>query len=160
MLLSLAVVLVVIAPLWLIIPHHTKQHVTVVDYQPVLAGSRRASAAPLLSPVGLPSSWRATSVSSTGGNGRPLRFHLGFLTPHSQYAAVEQSDGAAAALVTSLEGKSPKVLPPVRVGSLTWQQLRGADGRLALVAPPGRTAVVVTGTAGLPELTTLAASLR
>src|SRR5437763_86118 len=87
MMLSLAVVFVVIAPLWLIIPHHTKAHVTVVDYQPVLAGSRRAATAPLMVPVGLPSSWRATSVSSTGGNGRPLRFHFGFLTPSNQYAA-------------------------------------------------------------------------
>src|SRR4051794_27989587 len=160
MVLSLAAVIVVIVPLWLLIPHHTKQHVTVVDYKPVLSESRRVSPVPLLAPAGLPAAWRATSVSTTGGHGTPYRFHLGFLTPSNQYAAAEQSDGSRAALLTSVAGKKAQQLPPVRVGSATWDQVKGANGRLSLVAPAGRTAVVVTGTAGLPELATLAASLR
>ena len=160
MVLSLAAVLVVIVPLWVLIPHHTKQHVTVVDYKPVLSEGRRASTVPLLAPQGLPSTWRPTSVSAAGGHGKPFRFHLGYLTPSNQYAATEQSNGTSAALVTSVAGRKPQALPPVHIGAATWQQVKGANGRLTLVAPPGPTAVVVTGTAGLPELTTLAASLR
>src|SRR5450432_1616836 len=69
MLRSLAVVAVVIVPLWFLIPHHTHQHVTVIDYSTELNQVRRVSAHPLVAPAGLPSTWRATSVSSSGGSG-------------------------------------------------------------------------------------------
>jgi hypothetical protein len=159
MLRSLAVVGVVIVPLWFIIPHHSKQHVTVIDYSTALSETRRVSAHPVLAPQGLPASWRATSVSSTGGSGRPIVFHLGFVTPAGDYAAVEESDGPAAAYLVTLEGKAPQSLAPVAVGAAQWRQLRGADGRLALVSPSTPMTVVVKGTAKLAELTTLAASL-
>src|SRR3954452_21270294 len=93
MLRSLAVVLVVIVPLWFLIPHHTHQHVTVIDYRSELNQARRVSAHTLLAPSGLPSTWRATSVSSSGGSGKPIVFHLGYITPAGDYAAVEESDG-------------------------------------------------------------------
>lgn len=160
MLRSLAVVAVVIVPFWFIIPHHTKQHVTVVDYSTALNETRRVSTHPVLAPVGLPPGWRATSVSTSGGGSKPVVFHLGFLTPKGQYAAVEQSDGPAAAYLASLEGKAPRSLAPVTTGPRSWRQLLGADGRRALVSGSGGTMVVVKGTAGLPELSTLAGSLR
>jgi Protein of unknown function (DUF4245) len=160
MLRSLAVVGVIIVPLWFIIPHHAKQTVAKIDYSTALSETRRVSADPVLAPAGLPATWQATSVSSSGGNGHPVVFHLGFVTPAGDYAAVEESDGPAAAYLVSLEGKTPRTLAPVRVGAASWRQLRGADGRLALVRSAGAMTVVVKGTAKLGELTTLAASLR
>jgi Protein of unknown function (DUF4245) len=160
MLRSLAVVGVIIVPLWFIIPHHTKQHVTVIDYSTALSETRRVSAHPVLAPQGLPSAWRATSVSSSGGSGKPVVFHLGFVTPAGDYAAVEESDGPSAAYLVTLEGKAPRTLTPVRVGAVAWRQLQGADGRIALVSTSSPMTVVVKGTAHLPELATLAASLR
>ncbi|BEP12217.1 hypothetical protein acdb102_05280 [Acidothermaceae bacterium B102] len=160
MLRSLAVVIVVIIPLWLLIPHHTRQHVTVIDYSTELSQARRVSAHPLVAPAGLPSAWRPTSVSSSGGSGTPLVFHLGYVTPAGDYAALEESDGPVAGYLVTLEGKTPQSLDSVRVGTASWQQLRGTDGRLALVSTATPTTVVVKGTAKLAELETLAASLR
>lgn len=160
MLRSLAVVIVVIVPLWLLIPHHSHQHVTPIGYSTELAQARRVAAHPLVAPAGLPATWQPTSVSSTGGSGKPTVFHLGFVTPAGQYAAVEESDGAVGPYLLTLEGKTPQTLDSVRVGAASWEQLRGTDGRLALVSTATPMTVVVKGTAKLPELTTLAASLR
>jgi hypothetical protein len=160
MLLSLGVVLVVVVPLWLIIPHHAKQTVTVVDYSSALSETRRVATGHVVAPVGLPATWRATSVSSSGGGGKPVVFHLGYLTPSNQYVDVEQSDGPSAAFLASLEGKSPQALPPVQVGATSWRQLKGADGRLALVNADDPMTVVVKGTAAPAELAAMAASLR
>ena len=150
----------VIVPLWILIPHHTHQHVTVIDYSTELNQARRVSAHPLVAPSGLPATWRATSVSSSGGSGKPVVFHLGYVTPAGDYAGVEESDGAAGPYLVSLLGKAPTTLDPVRVGAASWQQLRAKNGRLALVGGVNPMTVVVTGTAKLPELTVLAASLR
>jgi hypothetical protein len=160
MLRSLAVVIVVIIPLWLLIPHHTHQHVTVIDYSTELSQARRVAAHPLVAPGGLPATWRPTSVSSSGGSGMPTVFHLGYVTPAGDYAALEESDGPVGAYLLTLEGKTPQSLDSVRVGTSSWQQLRGTDGRLALVSTATPMTVVVKGTAKLPELETLAASLR
>lgn len=160
MLRSLAVVGVIIVPLWLLIPHHTKQQVTVIDYSTALSQAERLSSQAVRSPAGLPATWRATSVSTAGGNGHPVVFHLGFVTPAGDYAALEESNGPANAYLLTLLGKTPKSLADVQVGAGSWRSLRGTDGRVALVSPSSPMTVVVKGTARLSELTTLAASLR
>jgi hypothetical protein len=99
-------------------------------------------------------------VSASGGNGKPIVFHIGFVTPAGDYAAVEESDGPQAGYLVTLLGKTPKGLGDVRVGAVSWRSVRGADGRLALIRPSSPPSVVVTGTAALPELVTLAVSLR
>jgi hypothetical protein len=160
MLRSLAVVGVIIVPLWLLIPHHTQQRITVIDYSTALSQAERLSSHEVRSPYGLPATWRATSVSSSGGNGHPVVFHLGFVTPAGDYAALEESNGPAAAYLTTLLGKTPRALADVQVGSVSWRSLRGTDGRVALVSRSTPMSVVVKGTARLSELTTLATSLR
>jgi hypothetical protein len=158
MLRSLAVVGVVIVPLWLLIPHHSKQKVTVIDYSAALSQARRLSPQPLLAPAGLPAGWRVTSVSTAGGGGKPVVFHLGYVTPQTQYASLEESTDPA--FVRTLEGKAPVPLASVDVHGVAWRQVRGSDGRLALVSPQQPLVVVVKGTGTLAELTTLASSLR
>jgi uncharacterized protein DUF4245 len=160
MLRSLAVVGVVIVPLWLLIPHHSKQKVTVVDYSTALSQARRLTPHHILAPQGLPTTWRPSNVTTSGGNGKPVVFHLGYVTPTNQYASLEESDGNADAFLQSLVGKRPSPLPDVRVGAAEWRSLRGADSRVALVSPSSPVTVVVKGTAAVAELTTLAASLR
>src|ERR1700712_2812221 len=115
MLRPLPVDIVISVPLWLLTPHPTHQHVTVIDYSTELSQARRVSAHPLVAPAGLPSTWRATSVSSSGGSGAPIVFHLGYVTPSGDYAAVEESDGPVAGYLLTLEGKSPQSLDSVRV---------------------------------------------
>ena len=160
MLRSLAVVGVIIVPLWLLIPHHTQQRVTVIDYSTALAQAQRLSSHELRAPAGLPATWRATSVSTSGGDGHPVVFHLGFVTPDGDYASLEESNGPEDAYLVTLLGKTPKGLNDVQVGPTAWRSLRGTNGRVALISPSTPMTVVVTGTARLSELTTLAASLR
>jgi Protein of unknown function (DUF4245) len=160
MLRSLAVVGVVIVPLWLLIPHHTQQHVTVIDYSTALRQAERVSSQQVVAPSGLPATWRATSVSLSGGDPNPVVFHLGFVTPAGDYAALEESNGPRSGYLTTLLGKTPKALPDVPVGAVAWRSLRDTNGRVALVSPSTPMTVVVTGTARLSELTTLAASVH
>lgn len=160
MLRSLAVVGVVIVPLWLLIPHHTHQHVTVIDYSTELRQAQRVSAQQVVGPSGLSASWRATSVSLTGGDPDPVAFHLGFVTPDGDYAALEESNRPRTAYLATLLGKTAKPLPDVRVGAVSWSSLRSSNGRVALISPSTTMTVVVTGTAKLSELTALAASVR
>jgi hypothetical protein len=160
MLRSLAVVGLIIVPLWLLIPHHTNQRVTVIDYSTALSQAERLSSQQVVAPAGLPATWRATSVSVSGGSGHPVVFHLGFVTPAGDYAALEESNGPADGYLQTLLGKTPQGLNDVRVGAVSWRSLRGTDGRVALVSPSTPMTVVVKGTARLGELTTLATSLR
>ena len=160
MLRSLAVVGVVIVPLWLLIPHHTKQKVTVVDYSTALSQARRLTTQHLVAPAGLPTTWRPSNVTTSGGNGKPVVFHLGYVTPTNQYASLEESDGAQSAFVQTLLGGKPVGLPDVTIGGNAWRSVRGADGRLALIRPAAPVTVVVKGTADVAELRTLAESLR
>jgi hypothetical protein len=160
MLRSLAVVGVVIVPLWLLIPHHSKQKVTVVDYGTALSQARRLSTHHLVAPAGLPATWRASNVTTSGGNGKPVVFHLGFVTPTNQYASLEESSGPEDAFLQTLLGKTPTGLSDVTVRGVAWRSLKGVDGRVALVSPATPVTVVVKGTADLAELTTLASALR
>jgi hypothetical protein len=160
MLRSLAVVGVVIVPLWLLIPHHSKQKVTVVDYSTALSQARRLTPHHIVAPQGLPATWRASNVTTSGGNGKPVVFHLGYVTPTNQYASLDESDGNVDAFLRSLLGKKPSALADVHVGAADWSSRRGTDGRVALVSPSSPVTVVVKGTASVAELTTLAASLR
>jgi hypothetical protein len=160
MLRSLAVVGVIIVPLWLLIPHHAKQTVTRIDYSTALSQARRLSTHPVLAPAGLPSGWTPTSVSLSGGNGTPVVFHLGFVTPAGDYAGLEESDGPQDGYLVTLLGKTPQRLSDVRVGAMAWRSWRGTDDRVALLSPSAPPTVVVKGTAALPELVALAESLR
>ena len=147
MLRSLAVVGVVIVPLWLLIPHHSKQKVTVVDYSTALSQARRLTQHHVVAPEGLPATWRPSNVTTSGGNGKPVVFHLGYVTPTNQYASLDESDGGRDSFVQSLAGKRSTALPDVRVGAVAWKSLRGTDGRVALVSPSSPVTVVVKGTA-------------
>ena len=160
MLRSLAVVGVVIVPLWLLIPHHSKQKVTVVDYSTALSQARRLTPHHIVAPQFLPATWRPSNVTTSGGNGKPVVFHLGYVTPTNQYASLDESDGDVDAFLQSLLGKKPSPLADVHVGAADWRSRRGTDGRVALVSPSSPVTVVVKGTASVAELTTLAASLR
>lgn len=160
MLRSLAVVGVIIVPLWLLIPHHSKQKVTVVDYTTALNQARRLTTHHLVAPSGLPATWRASNVTTSGGNGHPVVFHLGYVTPANEYASLDESDGNEDGFLQSLLGKKPTGLSDVTVSGTAWRSFRGTDGRVALVSPSTPVTVVVKGTAPVGELTTLAASLR
>lgn len=160
MILSMAAVGVVVAVIYVFVPHSGKDPVKQVDYTVELSTARRAAPFAVLAPEGLSKDWRATSVwyRETDPQARGAVWHLGFVDPQDQYAAVEQSNGPATAFI---EDKSKRAQ---RQGALTiqgerWDRYRGSKYNALVHAENGVT-TMVTGTAPHRELEQLAAALK
>ncbi|MGZ4609245.1 MAG: DUF4245 domain-containing protein [Actinomycetes bacterium] len=135
------------------------QTVHEVGYTAQLVQAREAASYDVLAPVGLPPGWKATSVRGLTTDGT-VTWHLGFVTPHGRYAALEQSAGAAQPFVDDFAdgakaaGRSP-------IGGHVWQRIEGGrPERRALVLHGTGVTTVVAGGASWGELETLARSLR
>ncbi|WP_406202662.1 DUF4245 domain-containing protein [Kitasatospora sp. NBC_01560] len=162
MVLSMLAVGVVVWIGYLFLPHdangdgvHTK------EYRVAAASAKRAAPYPLLSPEGLSDRWRATSVSydpASLGRGKGNAWHLGFVTPSGQYAAIEQSDVARDVLLgeTVADGKADGTS---EVAGQSWERLQGPKTR-ALTIQSGSATTVLTGTASYEELAELAQALK
>lgn len=170
---SLAVVLLAAFAIYLFVPHDADQNpVKTVGYRVELASARRAAPYPVLAPEGLAKRWRATSVSYEGAGPKGAAWHLGFMTPDDQYAAVEQSDAARPAkFLHDVTQGARKTAKTVRVNGRAWTRYQGAkydalvrrDAGTSARNGTSRTArhtTVVTGTASTAQLTKLAAALR
>ena len=108
-------------------------------------------------PQGLPASWRPTSSRLSTGPKKPVSWHLGYVTPAGEYAALEESNRSPAAFVAATApGKAAGVR---QVAGASWTQYADVKGR-ALVRTLGTVTLVVTGTASYDELATLAGSLQ
>jgi hypothetical protein len=166
---SLAVIIVPLLVITFVFTRNPGDHpVTVVDYQPILAQARAEAPYPVLAPVNLPSSWRATQASwvPTGkpaADGQPSprnSWVLGFLDPNDIYISIYQGDAAIDDMVSSASRQG------VADGSSTvdgqnWQRLRSPDGRtrsLVLVAP--KVTTVVAGDVGYDALEAYTTTLR
>lgn len=162
MILSMLAVGGVVAVAYVFVPHSEGDGVQPVQYQVAAASAKRAAPFPLLSPEGLPQKWRATSVeyhdaSSKGSDGHSS-WHLGFVTPSGQYAAVEQSDAPREEfLAAQVAGGAAD--GTAAVSGATWDKVQGAKAR-ALAVPSGTATTLVTGTASYEELTELARALK
>jgi Protein of unknown function (DUF4245) len=165
MILSMAAITLVSLGIYLFIPHTEGDPVKEISYRAELATARRAAPYPLMAPQGLSKEWRATSVRYDGANPVETEWHLGFINPHGEYAAVEQSNASALPFV---EDKSKQAVRKgtMRVGGEEWQRYDGAKYN-ALVRQDkddkgegkGYT-VMVTGTAPHDQLAELAAALK
>ncbi|MEE1821676.1 DUF4245 domain-containing protein [Streptomyces sp. BE20] len=162
MVLSMLAVGAVVWVGYLFLPHDAGgDGVRTVEYKVAAASAKRAAPYPLLSPEGLPAQWRATSVSynpASLGGGKGNAWHLGFVTPSGQYAAVEQSDAPRdAVLDAAVAGGKPD--GTAEVAGRTWERLQGAKSRAIAVQEGGGT-TVLTGTASYEELAELAQALK
>jgi hypothetical protein len=144
---------------YLFIPHSEGAGPKAVDYRSAAASAKRAAPYPLLTPEGLSDRWKATSFEYNHDKARPKAWHLGFLTPGGQYAAVEQSlEPLEEAVTGAAEGAKPDG-GTVTIGGQEWQRYKGKSYR-ALVVRSGDATTVVTGSADWDELTEFARSLR
>jgi Protein of unknown function (DUF4245) len=150
------VVLVVLA-VWLLWPK-TGSRVQVVDPSGTLRDAARIGLFTVVSPHGLPSGWQPTSSTVDQPTDRVLTVEVGYYTPGQRYARYVQSNVPADRLVGD---RVPGSVPDgsAVVAGVSWQRYRTPDGEIVLVRP-GPVALLVTGSAGLDELTQLAASLR
>ena len=163
MVISMAVVGLGIAALMLVTwrPKPEAQ-VRVIDWKPAATAAQSASQYPVVTPVGLPDQWRATSArfeSEPQSAGRPV-WHVGYVTPNNAYAGVEQSDADPAIFISrTVDGGRPD--GEVVIGGRAWQSYApGANGFRSLVRTEGGSTVIVTGSADSAELTALAAALQ
>ena len=153
------VIVLVLIVLALTVRSHPKQEVRRFDYRTVLAQTRSAAPYDVLVPTALPRSWRATSAR-TGTDGDAVTWHLGYVTPQGEFAAVEQSNGAPAPFVEEFVGGGDPA-GSVTVGGRSWRRVvNGSPEHRALVLKGADATTVVTGGASWTELRALAASLR
>ena len=153
-----AAIIVVAVP----IPHAAEP--VTVSYRADLAKLIRLAPFPAVVPAGLPGSWQPVSsgLAVGGGNGAgTVTWQLGYLTPDSTLASVEETNAKAAAFIRRMTNRGT-ALPPVRLAGRTWS-LSSTPSRgqrsMYYTIPAGPT-VVVTGNATWAQLRQLAASLR
>ncbi|WP_242900963.1 DUF4245 domain-containing protein [Actinomadura terrae] len=156
--------LLLVAVIVLITPRSNKEVLPTVDYASQQWAMRNDAPFTSYAPQGLPPGWRPTSSRLHGldeGGGRPVAWHLGFVTPSDEYAALEQSNEKAADYVPRMtNNRNP--LGTQLVNGVTWTKYHRKDKKansLARTLPDG-VSLVVTGTASYEELAVLAAALR
>ncbi|MFG2887689.1 DUF4245 domain-containing protein [Streptomyces sp. NPDC048297] len=159
MILSLAVVGIAAAVIYVFVPHDDHApDVKRVDYRVELLTARRAASYPVAAPEGLPETWKATSVRFQGTEGD--RWHLGFQDPDGQYVQVEQSAGKRAEVIDQASQGAKATERTERIDGRTWTHYTGGRyDALVLEGTPGST-TVVAGTASFDKLTTMATALR
>ncbi|MBV2357675.1 DUF4245 domain-containing protein [Streptomyces sp. J2-1] len=159
MILSLALIGVAAAVIYIFVPHDDHApDIKRVDYSVELAGARRAASYPVVAPQGLPASWKATSVRYQAEDSD--RWHLGFQTPDGQYVQVEQSAGKRADVIDTASQGGSATRHTERIDGRTWTRYTGGRyDALVLEGTPGST-TVVAGTGSLAQLTDMATALR
>ncbi|MFI8358806.1 DUF4245 domain-containing protein [Streptomyces sp. NPDC085612] len=155
---SLAVIGIVVAGIYIFVPHDEDADPTRrVDYRVETITARRAAPYPVAAPVGLPDEWRATSVTYERKNADA--WHLGFLDPEQQYAAVEQSTDTSAKYLARVTQQAAATGQTQQVGDTAWERWDGEKYDALVRQEPGHV-TVVTGTASFEQLAKLAASLE
>ncbi|OEU87670.1 DUF4245 domain-containing protein [Streptomyces oceani] len=160
MVLSLAVIVLAAGVAYLFIPNdEDKDPVRTVSYDIEVDQARRAAPYPVAAPQGLGDKWRATSVKYESATAKHSSWHLGFMTPGNEYAAVEQSDSRTDRYVQDVTQGAEKTSRTTRIAGAEWTRYEGTKYD-ALVRTGPEATTVVTGTASFERLTELAASLR
>ncbi|WP_275520525.1 DUF4245 domain-containing protein [Streptomyces qinglanensis] len=163
MVISLVVIILAAGVVYLFVPHDDKKDpVKPVGYRVELASARRAAPYPVAAPYGLSDRWRATSVRYKADSPLGSAWHLGFMTPDNEYAAVEQSDEERPArFVDDVTQGAEKTAKKQRVAGAEWTRYRGPKyDALVRTAEDGKSVTVVTGTADFQQLGELAGALR
>lgn len=158
MLLSMVVIGIIVAVIYVFVPHDDKADpVKKVDYRVELLTARRAAPYPVAAPTGLTGKWKATSVTYDGANGNS--WHLGFLDPEGEYVAIEQSTSPTKRYVSDVTQEAKDTGKTQEVAGQPWQRWKGPRYD-ALVRTENGATTVVTGTASYEGLGAMAAALE
>ncbi|CAL9434663.1 DUF4245 domain-containing protein [Streptomyces sp. enrichment culture] len=159
MLLSLGLIGLVAGFVWLFIPHDDGEpDLPRVDYRVDLLTARRAAAYPVAAPVGLPDTWKATSVRFRGDEGDA--WHLGYRAPDGEYVAVEQSTQKRTLFIENKTQKAERTDVTQEINGETWARYEGSQYDALVLEHPDGSTTVVTGTASFGQLTKMAKALR
>ncbi|GGZ94591.1 DUF4245 domain-containing protein [Streptomyces echinoruber] len=159
MVLSLGLIMIAAAVMYLFIPHDDrKPDIQRVDYGIELSTARRAAAYPVAAPEGLPGTWKATSVRFRADQGDA--WHLGFEDPDGQYVAIEQSTRKRADFIEEASQGAHPTRITQKIDGRTWTRYTGGRyDALVLEGTKGST-TVVAGTASFGRLTTMVEALK
>ena len=148
-----------------LLPHRRQHSVHPIDYVADLAVFAHRAPFPVLAPQPVPAGWQVTSfrtaVKAAPGQ---AEVHLGLVTAAVHYAAIEETDGDAAAFLAA-QAIGARSAGVITVGTADWQVLRAASDVVSLARTSGGVTVVLTGgttkagAATLDELRLLAGSL-
>lgn len=138
----------------------TPDPVKEVDAAPVIAGAREAFDWPVLAPLDLPATWRATSARvETADDGQPVVV-LGWVSPATEYVGLQQSPTKITDFVPDVTLKGVQQ-DDVVLGTLTWTRYVNADEtRRSLVRTDAGITYVVTGTGPWDEIEGFTRTLR
>jgi len=138
-------------------PHSDGVHV--IDPSGAVAAARQQAGFDIEVPNGLPATWRPTSTEYTPADAASApSLRIGYVTPAGKYAEFLESDDAADAVAAQYGPLSSD--GSAMVGSVSWAKFTTSDGKTLLRHTTGKVTVLVTGNAGLAELSQLAGSLR
>ncbi|MES9537150.1 DUF4245 family protein [Actinomadura sp. NPDC000600] len=156
--------LLLVLAIYVITPRSDKEVLPTVDYGSQLWAMRNDAPYTVYAPEGLPIHWRPNSsrVHGLGSGGKdPVAWHLGFVTPSEQYAALEQSNEKASEFVPRMANSSQPV-GTQQVNGVAWTKYHRKDKKANTLARtlPNGVSLVVTGTASYAELAVLAGSLK
>ncbi|GHD45611.1 hypothetical protein GCM10010335_51580 [Streptomyces galbus] len=159
MVLSLGVIMIAAAVIYVFLPHDDKEpDIKRVDYRVELLTARRAAAYPVAAPEGLPASWKATSVRFDAAASDA--WHLGFRAPDGEYVAVEQSTRKPGAFIQEASQGAKATEVTEEIAGRTWTRYTGGRyDALVLKGPDGST-TVVAGTGSFAQLKTMVGALR
>ncbi|MCP2336692.1 DUF4245 domain-containing protein [Actinomadura rupiterrae] len=160
---AIAACLLLVGVIFIITPRSNKELLPTVDYGSQEWALAHSGPYQAWGPKGLPAGWRATSarLHGLGEKGKPVAWHLGFVTPSGQYAALEESNEKAKDYVPRMTN-SKAAIGTRAVAGITWDTYYRRDKKansLARTLKDG-VSIVVTGTATYDELAVLAASLK
>jgi hypothetical protein len=160
MVFSVAVVALAAGVIYLFVPHDaSRDPVRPVSYRVELKTASRAAPYPVAAPRGLSEKWRPTSVRYEGAGPDGAAWHLGFMAPGNEYAAVEQSDAEPREFVDEITYGAQRTGGAVRLNGRSWDRYEGGKYD-ALVHTGPEATTVVTGTAPFGQLKQLAAALE
>ena len=162
MVLSLGLAFGVIALVLFLTYRPGSEQVRVVEYVPTVNAARDAGAFDVAAPVGLSDGWVSTSVRYQPSAIDPAiaTWHLGFVTPDTQYVAIEQTNGTDDDFLreSTAEGSADG---SVVIEGRQWQRyVSESSGHRSLVSKSDGITTVVTGTLSFDELAEFLATLR
>jgi hypothetical protein len=161
---SIGLIVVIVALTLIFVPglvHPSKSDkFPAIDYSSYVSGFRDVTGKPALTPVPVPSGWRATS-GRLSGPAAAEHLHIGFAAAGSAYAGLEESVAPMSRFVTTVLGRrGATVTGTTQIAGADWQSRLSSRGELALSRRVAGVSVIVTGSAAGEQLELLAGSLH
>ena len=158
MILSLGLIGVAAAVIYLFIPHEdSAPDLKRVDFRVELLTARRAATYPVAAPEGLSDSWKATSVRFRGDQSDA--WHLGFQAPGGEYVQIEQSAQKPLTFIDEASQGGTATKTTQQIDGRKWTRYSGGRYEALVLAEKGST-TVVAGTGSFAQLTEMAGALK